>query len=90
VSNLSNVSDPGKPTAGIIDVCFVVDTTGSMDVFLEKTKDTVKLLVKNIREKTKTHDISVRFGFVNLCLKSQCLGGLPRPSTGGGYLRDID
>lgn len=63
-SNLSAMSDPGKPKAGIIDVCFVVDTTGSMDVYLEKTKDSVKLLVKQIREKTKANDISVRFGFV--------------------------
>ena len=40
------MSDPGKPKAGIIDVCFVVDTTGSMDVYLDKTKDSVKMLVK--------------------------------------------
>lgn len=58
------MSEPGKPTAGIIDACFVVDTTGSMDAYLEKTKDTVLLLVKNIREKTKKNDISVKFAFV--------------------------
>ena len=33
--------DPSKPAAGIIDVCFVVDTTGSMDEYLDNTKEAV-------------------------------------------------
>jgi hypothetical protein len=54
----------GKPAAGIVDVVFVVDTTGSMDEYLLKTTDTVNTLISRIKEKSKEHDISVRFGFV--------------------------
>lgn len=29
-------ADPTKPKAGIVDVVFVLDTTGSMDEYLQK------------------------------------------------------
>ena len=47
-----------------MDVCFVIDTTGSMDEYLDKITDTVNTLVSKIKEKTKDNDISVRFGLV--------------------------
>jgi len=48
----------------MVDVVFVVDTTGSMDEYLAMTVDTVNTLVRRIREKTRENDISVRFGFI--------------------------
>lgn len=41
-----------------------MDTTGSMWEYLEQTKETIKTIVKNISEKSKGEDISVRFGVV--------------------------
>lgn len=45
-SNVSNQS----ATAGMVDCVFVVDTTGSMDIYLEKTTDAVMHLVERVKE----------------------------------------
>ncbi|EAS06505.1 von willebrand factor type A domain protein (macronuclear) [Tetrahymena thermophila SB210] len=50
--------------AGMIDVVFCIDTTGSMNEYLEKTKDTVNKIVEQVKEKSKGESVSVRFGIV--------------------------
>ncbi|CAD8063564.1 unnamed protein product [Paramecium primaurelia] len=53
-----------KAAAGIVDVVFCVDTTSSMSQYLTQTKNTVKEIIKNIKNKAQNEDISVKFGFV--------------------------
>lgn len=53
-----------RPVAGILDVCFVVDTTRSMEEYLEMTKLAVQKLINQIKERTNVNEVSVRFGFV--------------------------
>ncbi|CAD8091608.1 unnamed protein product [Paramecium sonneborni] len=53
-----------KAAAGIVDVVFCVDTTSSMSMYLNQTKNTVKEIIKNIKNKAQNEDISVKFGFV--------------------------
>ncbi|CAK80526.1 unnamed protein product (macronuclear) [Paramecium tetraurelia] len=53
-----------KAAAGIVDVVFCVDTTSSMSQYINQTKNTVKEIIKNIKNKASNEDISVKFGFV--------------------------
>ena len=48
----------------MIDVVFCIDTTGSMDDYLEKSKDAVSRIVEQVKEKSKGESVSVRFGVV--------------------------
>ncbi|KAL4473139.1 hypothetical protein ABPG72_007369 [Tetrahymena utriculariae] len=60
---VSNLISSGL-AAGMIDVVFCIDTTGSMNEYLEKTKDTVNKIVEQVKEKSKGESVSVRFGIV--------------------------
>ncbi|KAL4454250.1 hypothetical protein ABPG74_012207 [Tetrahymena malaccensis] len=53
-----------KLAAGMIDVVFCCDTTSSMSSYINKCKDTVNQIIKNILDKTQGEGISVKFGFV--------------------------
>jgi len=50
--------------AGMIDCVFCIDTTGSMDEYLQKTKETVSKIVEKVKEQSKGESVSVRFGVV--------------------------
>ncbi|CAK91411.1 unnamed protein product (macronuclear) [Paramecium tetraurelia] len=63
-SNISAASDVNQPSIGMVDCVFVVDTTGSMDVYLERTTDAVQMLVERIKQQSKNEQVSVRFGLV--------------------------
>lgn len=74
ISNLSNspflkkvsskIGLPGGPVAGMIDIVFCCDTTGSMSSYLSKTKDTINLIIEKIQNKVKDEGIDLKFGFV--------------------------
>ncbi|EAS04311.1 von willebrand factor type A domain protein (macronuclear) [Tetrahymena thermophila SB210] len=53
-----------KLAAGMVDVVFCCDTTSSMSSYINKCKDTVNQIIKNILDKTQGEGISVKFGFV--------------------------
>ncbi|CAD8150786.1 unnamed protein product [Paramecium pentaurelia] len=63
-SNISVASDANQPSIGMVDCVFVVDTTGSMDIYLERTTHTVQMLVERINQQSKSEQVSVRFGLV--------------------------
>ncbi|CAD8045141.1 unnamed protein product [Paramecium primaurelia] len=63
-SNISVASDANQPSIGMVDCVFVVDTTGSMDIYLERTTNTVQMLVERIKQQSKNEQVSVRFGLV--------------------------
>ncbi|CAD8147459.1 unnamed protein product [Paramecium octaurelia] len=63
-SNISVASDANQTSIGMVDCVFVVDTTGSMDIYLERTTHTVQMLVERIKKQSKNEQVSVRFGLV--------------------------
>lgn len=52
------------PSAGIVDVVFCCDTTGSMSSYLENSKKAIESIMKRIYDKCKPEEVSTRFGFV--------------------------
>jgi hypothetical protein len=45
-----------------VEICFIVDATGSMSSYIQKTKDTIKMYVEEISKKVS--DADIRFAFV--------------------------
>ena len=60
----SKIGLPGGPVAGMIDVVFCCDTTGSMGSYLVKTKDVIKQIIAKIKNKMEDETIDLKFGFV--------------------------
>ena len=48
----------------MIDVVFCCDTTSSMGSYINKCKESVITIIKNIHAKVNPDNISVKFGFV--------------------------
>ncbi|CAD8199150.1 unnamed protein product [Paramecium octaurelia] len=49
---------------GMVDCVFVVDTTGSMDPYLERTTEAVEMIVNKIKQQSLEEQVSVKFGLV--------------------------
>lgn len=53
------------PAAGLIDVCFCLDTTGSMGGELARVQTTIEELINKIEAKVMTEGITLRFSIVS-------------------------
>ena len=60
----SRIGLPGGPVAGMIDIVFCCDTTGSMSSYLKKTKDVIKQIIEKVKHKVNDETIDLKFGFV--------------------------
>ncbi|CAD8082046.1 unnamed protein product [Paramecium primaurelia] len=49
---------------GMVDCVFVVDTTGSMDPYLERTTEAVEMIINKIKQQSLEEQVSVKFGLV--------------------------
>jgi hypothetical protein len=53
------------PAFGFIDVCFCVDSTGSMSSELEQVKSTIAAIIEKLESKVRTEGITLRFAVVS-------------------------
>ena len=52
------------PAFRFIDICFCLDTTGSMTGELKQAQSTINSIISNIEKKVQTEGLTLRFGVV--------------------------